>query len=149
MMMRLPILALALAAMSALPAADAHAQQAQMMMPEPIAESAPTAQRAKAVAELILAGDRARLDAYLKEHAAPDFLKSDGYAAALDGAIEATRTGARTIVGYDALGDRGVGVTLGTAAGSEAERAIIVGLETAAPHRVTDLRMARIQRGGE
>ena len=118
---------------------------AQMQVTDPPAldPATPRAQRARAAAELVLGGDRAKLDAWLKENGAPDVHTEN-----LDRVLELARTGARTVRRYDDLPDGGVGVVLASAAGAEPERAIIVRLEQAAPHRVTRLGLGRLTVGG-
>ena len=136
--------ALALAICAA-PLTVAAAQEA--LMPEPIAADAPTAKQGRAVAELVLAGDRAKLEAFLKENAAPSYIESAAYATELTQVLEAAKTGARTIVRLDGLGKVGVGVALGTDASAAPERAIVVRMDPAAPHRITGLQLVRIQIG--
>ena len=136
-------LALALALSSA-PFAVAAAQGEQLM-PEPISDSAPTAKQARAVAELLLAGDRAKLESYLAANAAPTWTSSANYAAQLTQILEAVKTGPRTIVRMDGLGAVGVAAALGASEGANPERAIIVRMDPAAPHRITGLGLAQIQ----
>jgi hypothetical protein len=135
-------LTLAAALLLAAPASRLAAQE-QVINPSPLDPASPKAQRAKAVAELVLGGDRAKLDAWLKEHGAPDVFTEN-----LDRLLELTKTGARTVLRYDDLPSGHVGVVLAGAAGAEPERAIIVMMEPAAPHRVTRLGLGRLNVGG-
>src|SRR5688500_5146318 len=64
-------LTLAAALLLAAPAGRLGAQM-QVVNPPALDSSTPRAQRARAVADLVLGGDRAKLDAWLKEHGAPD-----------------------------------------------------------------------------
>ena len=134
-------LTLAAALLLAAPAGRLGAQM-QVINPPALDSSTPRAQRARAAADLVLGGDRAKLDAWLKENGAPDVHTEN-----LDRILELTRTGARTVLRYDDLPDGGVGVVLASAAGAEPERAIIVRLETAAPFRVTRLGLGRLNAG--
>ena len=118
-----------------------------MFMPEAVDETSPKARRARVVGELVLAGDRAKLEAYLQENGAPSFLTRPSLAAEVAAALETAKSGARTIVRLDGLGQAGIGVALAKDAGGEPERAIFVGLEPAAPHRITRLSVVEI-RGG-
>ena len=115
----------------------------QVVNPPALDSATPRAQRARAAADLVLAGDRAKLDAWLKENGAPDVHTEN-----LDRVLELARTGARTVLRYDDLPDGAVGVVLASAVGAEPERAIIVRLESAAPHRVTRLGLGRLNIGG-
>jgi hypothetical protein len=135
-------LSLAAALLLAAPAGRLGAQM-QVVNPTALDPATPRAQRAKAAAELVLGGDRAKLDAWLKEHGAPELQTAN-----LDRLLEAARTGPRTVLRYDDLPDGSVGVVLASAAGAEPERAIVVRLEPAAPHRVTRLGMAQLSTGG-
>jgi hypothetical protein len=140
--MLLRTLTLAAAVLLAVPAARLDAQ-VQVIDPPALDPATPRAQRAKAAADLVLGGDRAKLDAWLKEHGAPNVHTEN-----LDRLLELARTGARTVLRYDDLPDGAVGVVLASAAGAEPERAIVVLLEQAAPHRVTRLGMGRLNAGG-
>ena len=132
-------------ALTAAPLAIAGGQEA--LMPEPISADAPIAKQARAVAELVLAGDRAKLEAFLKENAAPSYLESAAYATQLTEVLEAAKTGARTIVRLDGLGAVGVGAALGTDANAKPERAIVIRMDPTAPHRITGLQLVPIQVG--
>ena len=127
--------------------ATAQAQQQQQLTPEPIADDAPTARQARAVAELLLAGDRAKLEKFLETNAAASFTKSSSYADELTQLIDSLKTGPRTIVRMDGLGTIGVAAALGQDAGADPERAIVVRMDPTAPHRITAIRIARIQIG--
>ena len=135
-------LTLAAALLLAAPA-DRLGAQMQVIDPPALDPATPRAQRAKAAADLVLGGDRAKLDAWLKENGAPDVHTEN-----LERLLELARTGARTVLRYDDLPDGAVGVVLASAAGAEPERAIIVRLESAAPHRVTRLGLGRLNAGG-
>jgi hypothetical protein len=135
-------LTLAAALLLAAPAGRLGAQE-QIINPPALDPATPRAQRAKAAADLVLGGDRAKLDAWLKENGAPDVFTEN-----LDRLLELARTGARTVLRYDDLPSGNVGVVLAGAAGGEPERAIIVMLEPAAPHRVTRLGLGRLNVGG-
>ena len=145
-------LALALAlvvAPLALPAV-ARAQDAvqQVVQPEPLAADAPTAKQALALVELLLAGDRGKVDAFLKANGAESFTTSADYAPTLDGLLAELKQGARVVVGQDGFTARrgtGVGVRLAQSAGGETERGVIVQLEPSAPHRVLGVRVAAIR----
>jgi hypothetical protein len=134
---------LALAALLVAAPASRLAAQEQITNPPQLDASSPRAQRAKAAADLVLGGDRAQLDAWLKEHAAPAF-DGQNLAALLD----AMKAGAREILRYDDLPGGAVGVVLARTASGEPERAIVVRLEPAAPHRVTRLGVAQLTMGG-
>ena len=132
----------------AAPLATATAQmerQQQQLTPEPIADDAPTAKQARAVAELLLAGDRAKLEAFLATNAAPSFTGSASYAADVTALLEAVKTGPRTIVRMDGLGAVGVAAALGTDASASPERAVIVRMDPTAPHQITGIRVVRIR----
>jgi hypothetical protein len=133
------------AALLLTPAARGAAQE--QLIPRPIAADAPTAQRARAVAELVLAGDREKLESYLKENAAPEYVSALAFATDVTAVLDAMKEGARTIARLDGLGEAGVGVALAQKSGARLERAIVVRLEPAAPHRVTGLRVVPIGGG--
>ena len=65
---------LALAAMVFFGPGEVGAQEP--LIPRPIDANAPAAQRARAVADLVLAGDQQKLESYLKENAAPAYAGS-------------------------------------------------------------------------
>ena len=147
-------IALALAVLFAplaLPAVTgAQEARQQVVNPEPIAADAPTAKVALGLAHLMLAGDRAMVDAYLQEHAAASVAGSAELAAAITEAMDALKTGPRVVVGQDGFaGERavGVGVQLAEQAGGEVTRGIIVRMDAAAPHRITAVRVAAIRIG--
>ena len=146
-MHRMPKLIALTAALLVAPAADAGAQQP--IVPQAIDSSSAPAKRARAVAELVLAGDRRKLEAYLKANAAPAYAGAPSFNSALTELLDATAKGARTIVRLDGLGAMGVGVALAQGRADQPERAIVVGLEPAAPHRVTALRIVPIGGPGE
>ena len=126
-------------------AATAAAQQ--ITNPPELAADAPTAKQARAIAELLLAGDRKKVDAWLAANGAPSFTGSATFASDVTELIEALKTGPRTILRFDDAGPTRVGVVLARAAGGDPERALVVAIDPAAPHRVTALRLARIQIG--
>lgn len=130
-------------ALTAAPVTIVAAQEA--LSPEAISDSAPTAKQARAIAELLLAGDRAKIDAYLVANGAPSFTTGASYAADLDRVLAILKTGARTIVRMDGVGPSRVAAALGDAPGANPVRAIVVGMDPAAPHRIMSLRMARIE----
>jgi hypothetical protein len=134
------------AALLLTPAAHAAAQE-EPLIPRPIDAQAPTAQRARAVADLVLAGDREKLESYLKENAAPEYVSAPAFASDVTAVLDAVKTGARTVARLDGLGAAGVGVALAQKSGAPLERAIVVRLEPAAPHRVTGLRVVPIGGG--
>lgn len=119
----------------------------EALTPEPLAADAPTAKQARAVAELLLAGDRTKLDAYFATNGAKELTGSSTFAAEVAELLEEVKTGARTIVRFDDVGQNRVGVALARDAGGSPERAIVVTMEPTAPHRVKSLRLARIQIG--
>ena len=129
-------------ALTTAPVTIAAAQEA--LSPEAISDSAPMAKQARAIAELLLAGDRAKIDKFLAANGAASLAGSATYAADIDQVMEVLKTGARTIVRMDGLGPNRVAAALGDKAGDEPVRAIVVGMDPAAPHRITFLRMARI-----
>jgi hypothetical protein len=137
------------AAMSLIPAA-AQAQEGQRIQPQPISADAPTAKRALGLSTALLSGDQAKVEAYLKEHGAPAFLSSPDYKSTITALLAELKQGARVVIGQDGFegrNDVGVGIVLSTDAGGAPTRAIVVRMETAAPHRITALRMAQIQAG--
>ena len=142
----LALVAPAAAVLATAPVARAAAQQ--VVTPQPADTTTPVARRARAVAELLLAGDRARLDAYLKEGATADYLADAAFTRDLAALLDLAGRGARDIVRIDGLGDARIGVALGEASGSPPVRAIIVGMEAQAPYRVRALSMARIGGAG-
>jgi hypothetical protein len=140
-------LALLVAALTA-PVAALHAQES--IRPEPIAADAPTAKQALALAKLLLAGDREKVDSYLKANGAESFTKSEGYAAAVSSILQDLKEGPRAVVGQDGFSSArgtGVGVQLAPDAGGQPTRAIVVWMDSAAPHRINGLRVASIQIG--
>lgn len=120
----------------------------QMMQPTPLAADAPTAVRARAAADLLLAGDAAKLAAYVREHGAASLTGRATLDAELAQLLDLVKAGARAVVRIDALGDTRVGIALGASATAEPERAILVGLEKDAPHRITGLRVVEVRMGG-
>ena len=149
-MQRVALALALLAAPLALPAvAAAQEAQQQVVNPEPLAADAPTAKVALGLAQLMLAGDRAKVDAYVKEHAAASAGAAE-LAAMIGEAMEALKTGPRVVVGQDGFaagGGVGVGVQLAESAGGEVTRGIIVRMEPAAPHRIVAVRVAGIRIG--
>ena len=137
----------ALPVLLALPA-SAGAQERERLTPEPIEATAPVAVRAREIADLILAGDRTRLEQYLREHGAASYTGSTTFANDVSQLLDGVKDGARTIVRLDGLGGARVGVALGRDASASPERAIIVRMEEQAPHRITALMLARISIGG-
>jgi hypothetical protein len=135
------LLALVLAALGA---AGAHAQQTHMMQPAPLDPNDPRAQRAAEMVQLLLAGDAKAAVAYAGEHAAPTSTDGDSLEAGIRAVLaEIGNDGAFLLDGLDE-GPGGVLVRLrNTTGGSPA--ALIVGMEPAAPHRITQLRPVRIQ----
>jgi hypothetical protein len=129
------------------PVPHAAAQQEEPLIPRPIDAKAPTAQRARAVADLVLAGDREKLESYLKENAAPEYVSAPTFASDVTAVLDAMKAGARTVARLDGLGSAGVGVALAQKIGAPLERAIVVRLEPAEPHRVTGLRVVPIGGG--
>lgn len=141
-MLRLPTLLALAAALVVTPAATAGAQET--LTPRPISADDPSAQRARAVADLVLAGDRQKLEGYLKEHAAPSYVSGSTFASELTELLDGVKTGARTIGRLDGLANVGVGVALTKAAGGQLERAIVVRMEKEAPHRISGLSLVPI-----
>ena len=138
----------AIAVMLALPAASAAAQQGERLTPEPLDATAPVAVRAREVADLVLAGDRAKLEQYLRQHGAASFTGSATFADDVSQLLDTAKEGARTIVRLDGLGGARVGVALGREQDGTPERAIVVLMENAAPHRISGLSLVRISIGG-
>jgi hypothetical protein len=137
------------AAISFVPLAG-HAQEGQRIQPQPISADAPTAKRALGLSTALIAGDREKVEAYLKEHGASAFLANPEYQATIASLLAELKQGARVVIGQDGFEGRnevGVGIVLSTDAGGAPTRAIVVRMETAAPHRITGLRMAQIQTG--
>jgi hypothetical protein len=131
-------------ALTAAPIAIASAQE-ERITPEAIADDAPTAKQARAAADVLLGGDRRKIDAFFATNGAPAFTGSATYASDLTAILETLKTGARSIVRMDGIGPSRVAAALATAPGAEPERAIVVGMDPAAPYRITSLRLARIQ----
>ena len=145
--MRRPSKLVALAAALILtPAAQAAAQDGPLI-PRPIPADAPPAKRARAVADLVLAGDREKLESHLKENAVPEYVSAPRFATELTAALDAVKSGPRTVVRLDGLGRVGVGVAMAKENGAPPERAIVVRLEPDAPHRVTGIQVVRIGGG--
>ena len=138
----------AIAVMLTLPAASAAAQQGERLTPEPLEATAPVAVRAREVADLVLAGDRAKLEQYLRQHGVASFTGSATFADDVSQVLDLVKDGARTIVRLDGLGGARVGVALGREQNGTPERAIFVSMEEAAPHRITGLSLVRISIGG-
>lgn len=144
----LPLLAL----LALLPVSlEAQEGQQVIVQPQPIEADAPTAKVALALAQLLLAGDRAKIDTHLKEHGAAAFVGGDGYATAIGAALDALKSGPRTIVGQDGFDSpRGpmVGVQLADAAGDSPTRAIVVRLEGTGAYKVANVRVVAISING-
>ena len=145
--------ALALAGL-ALPASAARAQevQQQVLSPEPIAADTPTAKQALGLVELLLAGDAKKAEAYLTANGAASLTSGGAVASTVASLIEELKQGPRVVDGQDgfgagARGGVGVGVRLSTKAGEPATRAVVVRMESEAPHRILDVRLAQIQIG--
>lgn len=132
-----------LAALMLAPVAGAAAQEGGILQPEPIDSAAPHARRARAVAELLLAGDRQKVESYLQEHGAPGMTSTDTFGDELSFLLDRLAAGARTIVRLDGLGAGGVGVVLAAEDGVP-QRAVLVQVDVDAPHRVRRLGLARL-----
>ncbi|MES2521265.1 MAG: hypothetical protein V4617_01110 [Gemmatimonadota bacterium] len=128
------------------PVTDVGAQES--LTPRPIDAAAPSAQRARAVADLALAGDQGKLETYLKEHAAPAYASTPTFATDVTALLDALKTGARVVARIDGLEKVGVGIALAKASGAQLERAIVVRMEPEAPHRITGLLVVPIGGGG-
>ncbi|MDF1504601.1 hypothetical protein [Roseisolibacter sp. H3M3-2] len=135
-------LVLAAALVAAVPASRLAAQE-QVVNPVQLDPASPRAKLAKEAADAVLGGDRAKLDAWLKEHGTATVFTEN-----LDRLLEITKTGARTILRFDDLPSGNVGVVLAADANAEPERAIIVMMEKDAPHKVTRLGLGRLSTGG-
>jgi hypothetical protein len=128
----------------ALAATGGHAQQMQMMQPAPLDPNDPRAQRAAEMVQLLLAGDADAAIAYAGEHGAPASADGDSLEAGIRAVLaEIGDDGAFLLDGLDD-GPGFVLVRLRNPAGG-GTAALIVGMEPAAPHRITQLRPVRIE----
>jgi hypothetical protein len=142
----LSLVVIAAALVAAHPARSLSAQQ--LIVPEALDPSSPRVLRARAVVDLVLAGDRPALEAYLKEHGTDALLADTLLAGRLTTLIETARTGARSIARVDGVPEGAVAVALAPSADGAPERALIVGLEPGAPYRISRLRIVRMSIGG-
>ena len=143
-------LAVLLAPLALPTTAAAQEERRQVVNPEPLAADAPTAKQALALLELLLAGDQAKAESFLKEHGAASLAGSADLAARVTEAIQTLKTGPRVVVGQDgfaAQGGVGVGVRLADTASGEPTRALVLRMESGAPHRILALRVTAIQIG--
>jgi hypothetical protein len=125
-------------------AGEAAAQQERITNPAPVDPASPKGIRAREVVLLILAGDSAKLAAWMDAHAAPSY---DAARRGADlAALRAEVASGLEIAAMDDIGQGRVGVQVRKkGSGASAEQAIMVSLEAEAPHRIAGLRPARIQ----
>ena len=156
--LRTPALALALCAAPAVlhaqgmanppqpatPAAPAT-RAVQPAPPTPVAvdANAPAAVRAREVVTLVLGGDAAALEAFVRQNADPNYAAHPQLSTILADLVSATREGARVIVGYTTIGNGIYGVDLASAAGAPKERTIMVAMHDQAPYQLRRIGMRR------
>ena len=106
------------------------------------------AQRAKPLAEFILAGDSAKAAEYLNANGTPDYAKSERLARELSDLLKQLKPGTLSIARYDALGDDLVGVPIKAKDEANAPRAILMRIGNEAPYRIGGIQLVQIQGGG-
>jgi len=144
----LPAFVLVASAMHAqAPAQTPAAANTPVLQPSPLDSAAPEARRARAMADLVLAGDRTGAVAYLKAHGTEGYATSPTSERQLADLLAAVAPRTLTVVRYDALGGGLVGLPLAPRAGDVPAVALLVRVEPATPHRIRELGLARI--GGE
>ena len=121
---------------------------AAQLQPSPLEESSPRAQRAKPLAEFILAGDSAKAAEYLNTHGAPDYANSERATRELSTLLTQVKAGTLSIARYDALGTDLVGVPIKAKDQSDAPRAILMRIGNEAPYRISGIQLVQIQGGG-
>lgn len=111
--------------------------------PVAVDPSAPAAVRAREVVTLILNGDTAELEAFVRQHADPQLAAHPQLSTVLADLVSATRDGARVIVGYTTIGNGVYGVDLASTAGAERERTIMIVMHDEAPYMLRRVGMRR------
>jgi hypothetical protein len=124
-----------------------HVAAAQQFNPVPLDSASPRAARAKALAELVMAGDTTKAIEYLREHGAPGYAGTDSARKELLTMMAQVAPNALSIWRYDALGGPLIGLPLASRTGEPAGLALLFAISTDEPHRVSRLGIARM--GGD
>jgi hypothetical protein len=139
--LRTPALTLALCAAPLV----LHAQGMPRQAAAPVAvdASAPAAVRAHEVVTVILSGDLAAVEAFVRQNADPNLAGHPQLSSVLADLVNTTRDGAREIVGYTTMGNGIYGVELASTAGGRSERTIMIVMHEEAPYKLRRVGMRR------